>query len=233
MTNQPHPPLLQLPETPSTADWRAAAIAIQADTRESAIRISNGKSQVLRLRRHALPAVAQPFKLRPGDEYLITGGTGAVGWHFARWLVSHGATRLVLTGRTAAGEPHWAELRAGGVDIQIVAADASDLAAMQTLIARLSRLRGVIHAAGIGGFDTIANMTESSLRDVLRPKVEGGWNLHLATQGLPLDFFVVCSSIASSSADCTFAGARLISSASTMFANSGPSRVSNSPLRGL
>jgi NADPH:quinone reductase-like Zn-dependent oxidoreductase len=90
---------LQLPETPSTADWRAAAIAIQADTRESAIRISNGESQVLRLRRHALPAVAQPFKLRPGDEYLITGGTGAVGWHFARWLVSHGATRLVLTYR--------------------------------------------------------------------------------------------------------------------------------------
>ncbi len=36
------------------------------------------------------------------------------------------------------------------------------------------------------------------------------------------------SAITSSSADCTFAGARLISSASTKFATTGPSSVSNS-----
>jgi hypothetical protein len=40
-----------------------------------------------------------------------------------------------------------------------------------------------------------------------------------------------CSCIPSSSADCTFAGARLISSASTMFAKTGPRTVVNSPLR--
>ena len=36
------------------------------------------------------------------------------------------------------------------------------------------------------------------------------------------------SAITSSSADCTFAGARLISSASTKFATTGPSSTSNS-----
>ena len=41
-----------------------------------------------------------------------------------------------------------------------------------------------------------------------------------------------CSCITSSSADWTFAGARLISSASTKFANTGPSSVSKLPLSG-
>jgi hypothetical protein len=41
------------------------------------------------------------------------------------------------------------------------------------------------------------------------------------------------SCIASRSADWTFAGARLISSASTMFAKIGPRRVVNSPRVGL
>ena len=40
------------------------------------------------------------------------------------------------------------------------------------------------------------------------------------------------SAIASSSADCTFAGARLISSASTRLAKIGPSSVSNASLDG-
>src|SRR5688500_1434813 len=45
---------------------------------------------------------------------------------------------------------------------------------------------------------------------------------------------VTCRScIASSSADCTFAGARLISSARTRFANTGPRLAENDPSRGL
>ena len=39
-----------------------------------------------------------------------------------------------------------------------------------------------------------------------------------------------CSAMTSSSADCTFAGARLISSASTMLAITGPGSVMNSPV---
>src|SRR4051794_33912591 len=41
-----------------------------------------------------------------------------------------------------------------------------------------------------------------------------------------------CSCITSSSADCTFAGARLISSASTKLPNTGPSSVSKRPVSG-
>ena len=41
----------------------------------------------------------------------------------------------------------------------------------------------------------------------------------------PIDTW--CSAMTSSSADCTLAGARLISSASTKLANTGPSSTSN------
>ncbi len=41
-----------------------------------------------------------------------------------------------------------------------------------------------------------------------------------------------CSCITSSSADCTFAGARLISSASRKFVNTGPRWVSKAPESG-
>ena len=43
----------------------------------------------------------------------------------------------------------------------------------------------------------------------------------------------VCSCMTSSRADCTFAGARLISSASRKFVKTGPSSVSNVPCRAV
>jgi acyl carrier protein len=58
-------------------------------------------------------------------------------------------------------------------------------------------LRGVVHAAGTLADATFGNITADQLRDVMRPKVSGAWNLHLSTEHLPLDFFVMFSSIAS------------------------------------
>jgi thioesterase domain-containing protein len=43
----------------------------------------------------------------------------------------------------------------------------------------------------------ISEMTLEQLGRAMRPKVQGAWNLHKATQGVPLDFFVLFSSVAS------------------------------------
>jgi len=43
----------------------------------------------------------------------------------------------------------------------------------------------------------LMNLNEESFRRVLAPKVLGAWNLHSQTADLPLDFFVVFSSVAS------------------------------------
>jgi acyl carrier protein len=58
-------------------------------------------------------------------------------------------------------------------------------------------LKGVIHAAGIIGFQPLQEIELNQLEAILRPKVVGGWLLHQLTQKLELDFFVNFSSIAS------------------------------------
>ena len=192
---------IELPEDPSLEDLRAVVAELTAGDGEQTIQLSNGERKGLRLRRkEQLPAVESPVSVQSGVDYLIIGGTGAVGLHLARWLVDKGATRLVLTGRRGADGPVFEELRGRGVAVRVVAIDAADEAGMVALVAGLPALRGVIHAAG-GGVavraDPLPAMAESRLRDVLRPKVAGAWNLHIATLGRQLDFFVLCSSIAS------------------------------------
>jgi acyl carrier protein len=82
-----------------------------------------------------------------------------------------------------------------------VAADISDEAAIQRLIAEISAtmppLRGVFHAAGVLDDSPISGVTQARLETVLRPKALGAWHLHRHTQALPLDHFVLFSSIAS------------------------------------
>ena len=189
---------IELPEDPLLDDLRSVVAELMAGDGEPAIQLSNGERKALRLRRkEQLPVVDSPVSVQSGVDYLIIGGTGAVGLHLARWLVDKGATRLVLTGLRGADGPVFEELRGRGVAVRVVAIDAADEAGMVALVAGLPTLRGVIHAAGTGGVDPLSAMAESRLRDVLRPKVAGAWNLHLATLGRQLDFFLLCSSIAS------------------------------------
>ena len=51
-----------------------------------------------------------------------------------------------------------------------------------------------MHSAMTIADGLIANLDDAAMRDVLAPKVAGAWNLHQATRGLALDFFVVYSS---------------------------------------
>jgi acyl carrier protein len=69
---------------------------------------------------------------------------------------------------------------------------------MKALFASLRQtgrpLRGVIHAAGTLETRTLAAMDATTLREVMRSKVEGGWLLHELTEKLPLDFLAFFSS---------------------------------------
>src|SRR6266571_316995 len=58
-------------------------------------------------------------------------------------------------------------------------------------------LRGIIHAAGVLDDGVLLEQTPERFERVLAPKVRGSWNLHLLTQEMPLDFFVLFSSAAS------------------------------------
>jgi len=56
-------------------------------------------------------------------------------------------------------------------------------------------LRGIIHAAGVVDDGTLLRQNWDRFEKVMAPKVSGTWHLHGATRHLPLDFFVLFSSV--------------------------------------
>jgi acyl transferase domain-containing protein/acyl-CoA synthetase (AMP-forming)/AMP-acid ligase II/acyl carrier protein len=141
---------------------------------------------------------------RADATYLITGGHGGLGLAVARWLVEKGARHIVLlsrSGASVAGEKIAADLAAQGATVTTVQADISNESELARALSEIRNtmppLRGVIHAAGVLDDHMFLNLDAESFRRILAPKVLGAWNLHSLTAELPLDFFVVFSSVAS------------------------------------
>ncbi|MEV6359942.1 SDR family NAD(P)-dependent oxidoreductase [Nocardia asteroides] len=145
-----------------------------------------------------------PTPLRPEGTVLITGGVGGLGAVAARHLITaHGVGRLVLAGRRGPATPGAselvAELTALGAQVQVVACDAADRAALDAVLAAIPAehpLTAVVHAAGVLADGLLATMAADQIARVLRPKVDAAWNLHEATRHLDLAAFVLYSSIA-------------------------------------
>jgi acyl transferase domain-containing protein/acyl carrier protein len=136
---------------------------------------------------------------RPDGTYLITGGLGALGLRAARWLVQHGAKQLVLLGRrgpSADAEAVLRDLAQHDIRVRTIQVDIADLDALRHVVADITDLRGIIHAAGVLDDGVLAEQTWQRFEQVLAPKALGAWNLHQLTQNLPLDFFVLYSSAA-------------------------------------
>nr|WP_239656976.1 SDR family NAD(P)-dependent oxidoreductase [Mycobacterium riyadhense] len=136
---------------------------------------------------------------------LITGGTGMAGAVLARHVVAaYGVRHLLLVSRRGmaaegAGELV-AELTRAGAQVQVVACDVADRAAVAGLLDRLAGqcppLTGVIHAAGTLDDALIGSLTPDRVDAVLRAKVDAAWNLHEVTCDMGLPMFALCSSIA-------------------------------------
>ncbi len=138
----------------------------------------------------------------PDASYLITGGLGALGLQSAQMLVEAGARHLILASRRttldAPTQATIATLQEQGATIQIIAADVADATDVATLVAActaVAPLRGIIHAAGTVDDGILAQQSWARLAAVMQAKVDGTWQLHLATQQLPLDFFICFSSV--------------------------------------
>ncbi|GAA3004615.1 hypothetical protein GCM10010519_40640 [Streptomyces lactacystinicus] len=133
---------------------------------------------------------------------LVTGGTGGVGSHTARWLAGQGAERLLLVSRRGADAPGTdalrEELTALGAEVAFAACDVADPAALAALLADIPArcpLSAVIHAAGVLDDGVLDALDPARLAVVLRAKLTAARNLHEATAGLDLSAFVVFSSV--------------------------------------
>ncbi|AFY58525.1 polyketide synthase family protein [Rivularia sp. PCC 7116] len=135
--------------------------------------------------------------------YLITGGLGGLGIELTKWMVEQGAQHLVLVGRKSPNQTvkkQLQKLQQQGVEIEVFSADVSQEQQVNQLLADISPtypLRGIIHLAGVLDDGVLIKQDWQRFAKVMHPKVAGAWNLHSQTQNLPLDFFILFSSVAS------------------------------------
>jgi acyl transferase domain-containing protein/surfactin synthase thioesterase subunit/acyl carrier protein len=176
---------------------------IEAPEAEAQLAFRGSARHVARLVQSSFDSAPSPtFRLEEHASYLITGGLGGLGLSAAAWMVGQGARHLVLVGRRAPSEDAKAAIRsmeAAGAEVLVFSADVSRGEEVDRVIRetrqRMPRLRGILHAAGVGHQSTLLDqLTESSFWPVMTPKLLGAFHLHAATKHAPLDFFVLYSS---------------------------------------
>ncbi|WP_395748728.1 thioester reductase domain-containing protein [Prosthecobacter sp.] len=146
-----------------------------------------------------------PLHLKPDATYLVAGGLGGFGLAMSQWLVAQGARHLVLSSRSGASTDEAragvAAMQAAGASITVIQSDVSDPASVTALLQEIEQahppLRGVFHVAMVLDDGLISQLNAERFQKVTTPKINGAWNLHQQTRGLPLDHFVMFSSVAS------------------------------------
>ncbi|KAK2781485.1 Type I Iterative PKS [Onygenales sp. PD_12] len=143
---------------------------------EACHRLQSGHSIgkiVIEAERNALVKVRP--KKKPGNlllseaSYIVVGGTGGLGRAITTWLAKKGARSIVAISRSGASDP------------------------------RVVQMIDELAAEGVTLTDTLfERMTYDEYDSVIKPKVDGLWNLHhtLLRLNYTLDFFINLSSIA-------------------------------------
>jgi thioesterase domain-containing protein/NAD(P)-dependent dehydrogenase (short-subunit alcohol dehydrogenase family) len=150
------------------------------------------------------PAAGPGRPRRPSGVVLITGGTGALGGHAARWAAGHGARHVVLASRRGLAAPRTASLAAQvsalGARVTIAACDIAGRAALAGLLARLAAqgqaVTAVIHTAGAGQSTPLPQVTPAEFAAVCAAKAAGAANLDALLGRTELEAFVLYSSVA-------------------------------------
>ncbi|MEU4626381.1 type I polyketide synthase [Actinoplanes sp. NPDC023801] len=192
--------LIDLPATVTERDGRRlAAVLAAADEDQVAVRASGLFGR--RLLRAATVDTAEPWQ--PAGTVLVTGGTGAIGGHIARWLAGRGAPHILLLSRGGPDAPGAraliTELSSSTTTVTVAPCDVADRTALAAVLAGLPAgrpLTAVVHAAGAGAAAALADLDPEEFAATIRAKVDGAANLDALTADLPLDRFVLISSVA-------------------------------------
>ncbi|RYP35294.1 hypothetical protein DL767_003882 [Monosporascus sp. MG133] len=141
----------------------------------------------------------------PDKTYLLVGLAGSTGRSLARWMVTRGARYIVLSSRNPqAPDPKWiSQVERLGGNITVLPMDISKKDSVDAGLAQIRQKLPPISGIAYGPLvlhDTLfRNMDISMMLPVLRAKVVGAQLLHEYFSDPafnPLDFFIMCSSAA-------------------------------------
>ncbi|XP_014553689.1 hypothetical protein COCVIDRAFT_29158 [Bipolaris victoriae FI3] len=149
-----------------------------------------------------LPTTTEDQLFRADASYLLVGGLGGIGRATASWMVERGAKNLIFANRSGMTKQEAKDtvhaLKAMGAQVHVQKCDVSDADHVRQLVEECANqmppIRGVIQGAMVLRDMLLEKLTLEDWNAVIRPKVNGTWNLH---NHLPkdMDFFVMLSSI--------------------------------------
>ncbi|MBF0395140.1 MAG: SDR family NAD(P)-dependent oxidoreductase [Desulfobacterales bacterium] len=165
------------------------------------ISYQNGERYIKKLKELEFKDENKKF-LKDNGVYLITGGAGGLGINFAEYIAKQVKAKIALCGRSALHgtiEDRILELNNLGSEVIYFERDVSNQSDVDKLIKeinyRFGELSGIIHAAGLIKDNYIIKKNQKDIESVLAPKLYGSIYLDEATKEIPLDFFVLFSSL--------------------------------------
>ncbi|MFJ5227415.1 type I polyketide synthase [Streptomyces sp. NPDC088400] len=195
--------LIDLPAVPDAKTYDQVCRVVTRTDREDQVAIRPAGVLARRVRRAGAGA-GTATNWRPRGTALITGGTGALGGHVARWLVGQGIEHVVLLGRRGPDAPQAAALRDeltdAGARVTVAACDVADREQLHEVVRQVradgAEIRVVVHAAGLGWTGALSEVRPEEFRRTMAAKVLGALHLDALFGPTDLDAFVLFSSIA-------------------------------------
>ncbi|KAL8578299.1 hypothetical protein ACOMHN_005690 [Nucella lapillus] len=144
---------------------------------------------------------------RKDSTYLVVGGLSGLGWLCVEYLAERHAGCIAILNRrhpspqqtdnmAALVARHHCHVTAFQGDVTSLASVTSVLKQIEAAFPE-SALKGIFFGAAVTADKSFLTMDVPGFDSALSPKVRGTWNLHTLTRNLPLDYFVMHSSIAS------------------------------------
>ncbi|KAI2468602.1 polyketide synthase [Annulohypoxylon bovei var. microspora] len=137
--------------------------------------------------------------------YVMVGCLGGIGRSLSRWMVSRGARKFVFLGRSGTEKPAakalFEELEQSGARCISIRGDVCNKLDVERAVAAVEgKIGGVVQAAMGLSEALFTKMKSDEWHKVIRPKVQGTWNLHEAIKQKDdeLEFFLMTSSISGS-----------------------------------
>ncbi|KAH7400779.1 hypothetical protein DE146DRAFT_653958 [Phaeosphaeria sp. MPI-PUGE-AT-0046c] len=156
-----------------------------------------------------LPEAVQELQVQPKSKvagfradasYLLVGGLGGLGRAVSTWMVERGARSLVYLSRSAGttdeDRSFFRELEVQGCEATAVAGSVTCLEDVQRAMAQAPKpIAGIMQLSMVLRDQSFLQMSHEDWSTPLASKVQGTWTLHQAFQNVPLDFFLLFSSL--------------------------------------